>query len=587
VDSVADSRPALRGEALSAVLQPYWILAKGSPPHERHLTLVSAVSHGANQAGRIEIVRAYWKLSEAHARLLCNRRIAAEVAGLRAARDGAALHPIESSMLESLALSTAAREREATALIAVAEHDLAVQMGTLDRPPGVPADAPHWGSYTTRYKQFFGVRGGPPQASRLERIIPIKRDALAARGMAVQARTDALRDARDAWQAGQIGLDALASRLEELELEERALLAATVDYNMAILDYCALVPSGPLAPRDFVSMLIKVKREASAVSDRAGQPSTPRASSDGWRPASGAPASSSNLDDVAGLANPESYQDAAAPDRPPRGSATEPQAGLERDSATSAVPVTDVDWLWRTPAQIDGRAVRPLVLADALRRSSDPKSTALAYWKLLHAAGRYQFQARRESELEALTRTTLDLRSQAGGAEAMVRLHAARLAAQADRIESRQKLLTAQWELAELAGVSTAEASLLWPATAPRTGGPLPQGQPVPGAAALWSRRVRTSGEALASRAASSTAALEVQNSLSQAFQQGDVDLDTAIQWIERASHEHDRLVSDLTAYNLAVSEYVAAVTPGRSREQLLQALLPLDARLGRLPSRQ
>ena len=159
------------------------------------LSLLSALGSTADRRQQLEVAHAYWRLAEAmaayhfcwdHAQEIARVKPAAgEPAGLRLARASAA------AMLNQSELEAIRVQCELARLVRMAAN----------APLPLPADHPHVGAYRTNFRELFAGRSAPEPAQLMERILPLRRQAIDDRAAAVQAAEDVLTAASDDLQS--------------------------------------------------------------------------------------------------------------------------------------------------------------------------------------------------------------------------------------------------------------------------------------------------------------------------------------------------------------------------------------------------
>jgi len=226
-----------------------------SPPQSRlqgrPLTLLAAVSAATDRRRQIEVTHAYWRLVEAvadyHVALDHDDR-------LRELQPGEG----ELATLRAAQASSSAMLHEVEAAVVMAQHELAALVSfSPDTPLPLPADPPHVGSYRTGFDQLFSSGNASSQARRIDQTLPIRRRAIEARALAVQAARDARAEAVHAHELGHADLAAVLASMTGCLQQRRALMASVCRYNEEIADYALALAAPGIEARALVAMLIK------------------------------------------------------------------------------------------------------------------------------------------------------------------------------------------------------------------------------------------------------------------------------------------------------------------------------------------
>jgi hypothetical protein len=603
--------PQLVAEALT--LPPKSALS-GQP-----LSLLGALSSAADARQQVEVVRAYWRLVEAvsvyhfcfdyDGRLQQLQAQAEEVAVLRTAQ-----------------ASSFALLREVEMAVVAAQHDLAA----LVRLPAeaalpLPADRPHVGPYQTRFHELFAARPAPLQSRLIDRILPIRREAIEGRAAAVQAAADALAATIDARAAGRATLSDVLACTRDCLQQRQALIASVCRYNRDIADYVAAV--GPAAnAQTLVSMLLGPGHSGPAVPgvDSGVRPAglSQPVPTPARRPAQNLPTPASKShpppsapkDEPAPL--PKESEDAQPllpkqpvvpvelpqsepapttvnkpgdaellpPEAIPPSAAGSPQEKTSSSSSgDSGVPPTTpamypallhaepavqakqltlaLHWDRVLPQGIG----EPIGLEDCLRDGlgADRRAVIDAFWLVRQRAAEYQVLAEQGQWLEELELNTPD---HSGGPPA-TRLRVTRLANEAALQEARIALMEAQFELAVRIGRATGS---VWPlaSTVPHSGGYLLKLDAQPRQLAEswpWRRLVALIpglGDTLQRQATAVVEADAARAAAIARYHSGGQSIEPVLAAIARQTAQTVALLQTLTAYNRAIAEYVLTVLP-------------------------
>ena len=230
-------------------------LPSGSPLTGQPLTLLSVLASTPDRRQQLEMTRAYWRLAQAvaeyhfcldHSEQLERIKPAGdEPASLRLARASAA------AMLSQAELEATSAQCELARLVRLAPG----------APLPLPADRPHVGPYRTNFQELFAGRTPPEPAALMERILPIRRQAVDDQAAAVQAAEDVLAAAAE--QSDQ-RRGRLATCSQELLRQQRAFIHTVCDYNRNIAEYGLAVAGPATSPQALAAMLIGPAQPASA-----------------------------------------------------------------------------------------------------------------------------------------------------------------------------------------------------------------------------------------------------------------------------------------------------------------------------------
>jgi hypothetical protein len=528
-------RPKPADMVAQAVTLPTGSAVTGQP-----LSLASALSSTPDRRQQLDIAHSYWHLVECLAAYHFCLEHAGELAQVKpAGNEPASLRLARATATAMLSQS----ELNATR----AQYELAKLVRLpAGAPLPLPTDRPHVGQYRTSFHELFAGRIAPEPAALMDKILPIRLQAVDDLAVAVQAAEDALAAANEDRQSGRTDAAAWIAAGEELLRQRRAFMQTACDYNRNIAEYLLAVAAPATNPQALTAMLIgPVQQAAVPVASgwnetRAVQPvsatepitaplqsrgeptlAPPR---DDWRSTEPtfAPQNTPKKNEPT-LAPPLEMFD-APPTTPPRTSfvptespsstarsrtvgkpATSPlSSDKDRADGAAALPVAPL-----YPALVDAAPAaqakqltialnwdrslpegtgKPLSLADCMLHEvgGDHRATIGAYWLVRQRAAEYQSLFEQSEMLESLVPLVLDRRLQPSGATEMLRLRAAQTAAQAATRQAYAALVEAQYALALRVGM-TAESA--WPlaSTVPHSGSYLMklEAQP-PGFAESW-----------------------------------------------------------------------------------------------------
>lgn len=211
---------------------------------------------------------------------------------------------------------------------------------------------------------------------------------------------------------------------------------------------------------------------------------------------------------------------------------------------------------------------------------ADPRLVIEAYWLAAQKAAEYQVLAYQLNRLEALVSTAFNRRDELMGAEAMLQLRAAELAAQADLLHAELNLKDAQFELTRRAG-RPLDGPWLLPATIPHAGPyrlkldaqprQVAESWPVRRLAAVIPSLCR----GLEDRAAAVVQADTARAAATSGFQSGRQPIGPVVASIRSQTDETLAFLDTLTQYNQAIADYALAVLPSTTpAAQLAGALV-------------
>jgi hypothetical protein len=226
----------------------------GSP-----VRLLDAVGGARSRLEQTQRVEAYWDLCSSVADYYLALREQAELKRRRAPLPR--VDPAWDQAEKELAVRMSTSQRAAVA----SQMRLAGWLGRGILP--LPADAPHCGSYHTRYEEIFAGRPSP-EAQELAGLLPLRYAELKAAAAAVTRAEQWIDTVARSDADGTLTLPAL----EFLALRRREFIAIARDYNRRIARYTELASPGEIGADRLVGMLIKV--EASSTATRPKLPTT-------------------------------------------------------------------------------------------------------------------------------------------------------------------------------------------------------------------------------------------------------------------------------------------------------------------------
>jgi len=244
----------------AAILLPAGSTITGQP-----ITLLSVLGSTSDRRLQLELTRTYWNLVEAVAEYhFCFdyaqqlSRINGSDEDLRLARTSAA------AMLRRYEVETLGVQCELAKLLRL--------------PSGaalpLPADRPHVGAYRTNFQELFAGRTAPEPTQLIDRVLPIRRQAVDEQAAAVQAAEDALAAATEQQPMGRNGSAAALQCSRELLRQECAFMHVVCDYNRNIAEYGLAVAGSVASPQTLVAMLIGSSQSNVPANANTVQPAT-------------------------------------------------------------------------------------------------------------------------------------------------------------------------------------------------------------------------------------------------------------------------------------------------------------------------
>ena len=606
------------------------LLPVGSTVAGQPLTLLAALGSIGDRGQQLRIVRAYWRLTQAIAEYHFCADHAKTLGQIRSTGRGDAL--------VRLAEATAtAQLREAELNVTRLQYELAEFMRLpAGSPLPLPSDRPLVVPYRTSFKELFAGRTPPEQARLAERILPLQRQAIDNRAVAVQAADDALAAVEENLQYGKGDAASVVACSRELLRQQRAFIEAVCDYNRSIADYAFLVVNPATTPQELVAILIgppqspggssptgaspkaneRPERPTSATEPIPPNPmrqpsrneptpappreewerlkSTPPASPGGLRrigkdePPLQPPPSGTFGKSAGALEKPLTPLDSLPPSlgstsrttNRPTGVATPLYSALVAASPGARAKQLTVTLHWDRTLP-DG-AGKPINLADCLMRdgSTNRRATIEAFWLVRQRAAQYQVLAGQMELFESLEPVVLEHRNQPSGASDMLRLQTAKRATQAMMDEAHVALVEAQYALALRIGAVADDA---WPlaSTVPHSGSYLLKldAQPRSLVESWPVRRLAATmpglSENVQQRAATVVDADTARVAVAEKYAVGIATIDEALDGVAEQTEQTSAFLESLTAYNRAIAEYATMVLPpGVSAAKLAGALV-------------
>jgi hypothetical protein len=599
------------------------LLPANSPITGQPLTLLAALGSTPDRSQQFQIVRAYWRLSQAIADYrFCFDHVKTLGQIKAAARGDASLRLAEAA--------AAAQLREAELTATRCQYELAeIARLPAGSPLPLPGDRPIVIPYRTSLKELYAGRTPPEQARLADRILPIQRQAIEDRAAAVQAADNALSDASDNLQSNRRDVATAVACSRELLKQQRAFIEAVTAYNRTIADYAFVVLNPAASSQDLVNVLIgppqqpaggsvprsgaapapkstdRPERAASATEPittvvpryvpipesqrRYGQP-TPAPPRDEWDRLKALEAANENglkkvdKDEPALKAVPSATgepTDTATLPLPsnstrrtvkkvaafaPSGATPQYSGLVGVEPAARAKQLAIALNLDRTLPEGCGKA---LSLTDCLMRDggANRRATIEAFWLVRQRTAQYQALADQKEMLDSLNPVVLERRSQPSGASDMLRLHAAQAATQAMAREAHVALLRAQYALALRIG---AVADAVWPvaSTVPHSGDYRLKLEAQPkNLVQSWPVRrlaamMPSLGQYVQQRAATVVEADVARVAAAEKYVMGTGTIDDVLEGVAAQTEQTSAFLESLTTYNFAITEYAMTVVP-------------------------
>jgi hypothetical protein len=608
----------------------------------RPLTLAETLAAAHDRTSQVAAVLAYWKLSAAIATFHVaaddvrrQEQLMAKVTDPRAPVPGVNLLEWETRLAASRA-----RSAEAHVQLVAAQFELAQRAHLSNEVLPVPADRPLVGPYNTYFTQIFHAGRAPdPEHRLLDKVLPLRHDAVELEAASVQAAADATEASRETAPHTLDQVSAATSAIDAMIERQLAFIESVRRYNDDIARYALPLATYDMSPGALASMLVKAPAgvpehaRAAANAPPTFQPVPEIAPATFNQPLGAAPAMpvpgaqhAPAMQNTPAMMSPppgakfgqptlapprESFPPASSPSATPTklepsptpaagtGAAsvhfgphearrdvfgreeTEDQTGLyaalrQMPAARRAQELTRL--LHRDRARSD-KLGHPTTLVEAIEQSDgDRRATVAAYWQARRSSAQVHAAQLKLEQLEALAPVALQRRAVPHGAEDMLRLRLAKLAAQANVVNAKLELMTGQYELAMHMHRSLEEA---WPmpSTAPHGGGyrlePAATNRRAGANATRLERTIPGRHTSVSDRATSLVLADAARTEMQTAFGHGKATLSKVLGTIERQSLATEAFLDDVAGYNADIAEYVLTVAPaGTSPRDMASAMV-------------
>jgi hypothetical protein len=225
-------------------------------------SLQTAVA-GVSDDRRLATVAAYWRLSRAVSDYRWSLHELKQLEELMPAKNS-----VEGPMLSTARAAADARTHEADVGVIRAEEALRRARGQNGAPSAniIPTDRPLVGAYRTYFDTLFANRTPPGRTHEINRLLPVRLDAISVRTAAVQSAASAARYADDAHAKGETDMRTVLACHDEWHRQRREFLDAVLDYNLDIAEYAAAAVPSDMPAEKFVAMLVRPKPAEGATS---------------------------------------------------------------------------------------------------------------------------------------------------------------------------------------------------------------------------------------------------------------------------------------------------------------------------------
>jgi hypothetical protein len=239
------------------------VAPEGDKVRGRPLSLVDVLRSASDRTSQLRATESYWRLAETLADYNFTWDEYQQIERLKPATSPQEQPSPEQHMLSTRLAAAKARLQDAELALVAAQYDLA---GAIRLPAGqalpLPIDPPHVGPYRTLLEQVYTGRTIPARAVLIDRTLPIRRGAIDARAVAVQAAADALEAVEESHFEGRSDLALVLTLIDDLASQRRAFLADVRVYNYEIAEYAMSAPTPTLDAQGLASMLIKPSASA-------------------------------------------------------------------------------------------------------------------------------------------------------------------------------------------------------------------------------------------------------------------------------------------------------------------------------------
>lgn len=247
--SVEDGSPEPRPRLAEGLLNES--LGPGTTGEGRPLALIDALANVYDARRQLSVVDAYWNASAALGNCFVRREVLARL-------DAIQPRPEDAAILRSARAAATASLREAELLVQEARYELAERVGLVPGgEPPLPSDRPHVGTYRTNADWILPTTAVFSRARLIDRLLPIRRQAIENRAAAVAEADAACLAASEAYRLGEARIDTLLAFLLQYSNQYRAFFSSVNEYNHGIVEYVVAVMQGTVPADRMVTMLIK------------------------------------------------------------------------------------------------------------------------------------------------------------------------------------------------------------------------------------------------------------------------------------------------------------------------------------------
>ena len=248
-------------EMVAAAIQ----LPAGSTVTGQPITLLSVLGSTSDRRLQLELTRTYWRLVQSVAEYHFCFDYVQQLGSMRASDDELRLaRASAAAMLRRYEIETLGVQCELAKLLRL-PSDAALPL---------PADRPHVGAYRTNFQELFAGRTAPEPTALIERVLPVRRQAVDEQGAAVQAAEDALAAVSEQQPIGRSSAATMLQCSRELLRQQCSFIRVVCDYNRNIAEY-GLAVAGPVtSPQTLVAMLIGSSQPSTPVASSGVQPAT-------------------------------------------------------------------------------------------------------------------------------------------------------------------------------------------------------------------------------------------------------------------------------------------------------------------------
>ncbi|HWA97502.1 MAG TPA: hypothetical protein VG713_03395, partial [Pirellulales bacterium] len=468
--SPTDSEPRSKPIAAQWVAAMYPGAAAAQNPG-RALPLVDVLKAVEDRSQQIAAVQAYWRLATAiaafQAALEDVQRVEQFARRQPPGLPSAAGHPSLGLVWNARLAAARARLSEAQVAVTVAEQDISARIGLPANKQPLPSDLPLVSAYKTYYDQLSAAgRAMPVEARLIDRLLPLRREAIELEAAALQASVDWL-DATDELSQRpssdfENATTTLVAALDEIVARQAAFVAAVERYNDEIAVYALPLAAEGMRPEALAAMLVK----AGPPSKETGATATTIPSAfDG--PGAATPATFNESIDSnrvlprAAPQMPRAAEPAQGPGpvevRKPLSDAAPPAstnpgsgalfAGFEALSAARRAQELAANLHWDRAE--NPPLGKPISLDECMTHASLTERAAAiaAYWNTSRWTAQLQAANDCAEQLAALLPLAMRPAEASAEPEQMLRLREARLVADAAIVEARCELLKSQFTL--------------------------------------------------------------------------------------------------------------------------------------------